>query len=144
MITELVERGCEGRVDPGLGLAARPQPFDYSWTGLGKFSAAAIDALELGDFHLVVHDIGGPIGFEIAAAMPERIKSLTILNTVIEVEQFHRPWMMKPFARRGVGVGPMSGMEQAYELESTRLLPSLRHRSLDLWHAPLCGLRLYV
>jgi haloalkane dehalogenase len=105
VIAELGGRGLRGVAFdlPGLGLAARPQQFDYSWTGLGKFSGAAVDALELGRFHLVVHDIGGPIGFEVAAAMPERIKSLTILNTMIEVERFHRPWMMEPFARRGVG-----------------------------------------
>ena len=105
VIAELAGRSLRGVAFdlPGLGLAARPPQFDYSWTGLGKFSAAAVDALELGRFHLVVHDIGGPIGFEVAAAMSERIKSLTILNTMIEVERFHRPWMMEPFAHPGVG-----------------------------------------
>lgn len=53
--------------------------------------------------HLVVHDTGGPAGFEIAAAMPERIRSITLLNTMIEAAEFHRPWMMEPFARPGVG-----------------------------------------
>jgi pimeloyl-ACP methyl ester carboxylesterase len=105
VIAELAGRGTRGVAFdlPGLGLAARPHHFDYSWTGLGRFSAAAVDALELGRFHLVVHDIGGPVGFELAAAMPERIKSLTLLNTLIEVERFHRPWMMEPFAHRGLG-----------------------------------------
>jgi pimeloyl-ACP methyl ester carboxylesterase len=105
VIAELDQRGLRGVAFdlPGLGLAARPERFDYSWTGLGKFSIAAVDALGLDRFHLVVHDIGGPIGFEIAAAMPERIKSITLLNTMIDAEEFHRPWMMEPFARRGVG-----------------------------------------
>src|SRR5262249_40845455 len=58
---------------PGRGLAARPATFDYTWTGLVRFGAAAVDALGLGRFHLVVHDIGGPVGFELAAAMPARI-----------------------------------------------------------------------
>ena len=40
------------------------------WTGLGRFAGAAVDALELDRFHLVVHDIGGPVGFELAAAAP--------------------------------------------------------------------------
>jgi pimeloyl-ACP methyl ester carboxylesterase len=105
VIAELAARGLRGVAFdlPGLGLAARPEQFDYTWSGLGKFSAAAVDALELDRFHLVVHDIGGPVGFEVAAVMPERILSLTILNTLIEVERFKRPWMMEPFARRGVG-----------------------------------------
>ncbi|MEA2348523.1 MAG: haloalkane dehalogenase [Thermoleophilaceae bacterium] len=105
VLPELAARGLRGIAFdlPGLGLAARPESYDYTWTGLGRFSIAAIDALGLDDFHLVVHDIGGPVGLEIAAAMPERIRSLLILNTLIEVADFHRPWMMEPFARRGIG-----------------------------------------
>ncbi len=88
---------------PGLGLADRPENFDYTWTGLGQYSVAAIDALELQSFHLVVHDVGGPVGFELAAAVPDRVKSLTVLNTIVDVDTFKRPWSMEPFARRGVG-----------------------------------------
>jgi pimeloyl-ACP methyl ester carboxylesterase len=35
--------------------------------------------------------------------MPDRIRSLLILNTLIEVDEFERPWMMEPFARPGIG-----------------------------------------
>ncbi|MEL6654391.1 MAG: alpha/beta fold hydrolase, partial [Bacteroidota bacterium] len=68
---------------PGLGLAQRPQDFDYSWTGLGKWSSNAVDSLGLDRYHLVIHDIGGPVGMEMVARHPERILSLTILNTLI-------------------------------------------------------------
>ena len=95
---------------PGLGLADRPRRFDYSWTGLGRWTLAAIDALDLDRVHLVVHDIGGPIGFEVAAAVPDRIRSLTVLNTMVRVDTFRRPWMMEPFARRGVGDAWLRGM----------------------------------
>ncbi|HEY6574907.1 MAG TPA: alpha/beta fold hydrolase, partial [Mycobacterium sp.] len=88
---------------PGLGLAERPEDFDYSWTGLGRWMRAAVDALNLDRFHLVVHDIGGPIGFELAAADPNRILSLTMLNTVVAAETFHRPWAMEPFAHARIG-----------------------------------------
>ena len=88
---------------PGLGFADRPQRFDYSWTGLGRWALAAIDALDIGRFHLVVHDIGGPIGFEVAAQVPQRVRSLTVLNTMLRVDEFRRPWVMEPFARRGGG-----------------------------------------
>jgi pimeloyl-ACP methyl ester carboxylesterase len=70
---------------------------------LGQFCVAAVDALSLERFHLVVHDIGGPVGFELAAALPERVASLTVLNTLVAVEQFKRPWSMEPFARSGIG-----------------------------------------
>jgi pimeloyl-ACP methyl ester carboxylesterase len=105
MLPELASRGLRGIAFdfPGLGLASRPQGFDYSWSGLGRFCGEAVDALALDRFHLVVHDIGGPVGFELAAAMPDRVRSLTILNTLIEVATFKRPWSMEPFARRGLG-----------------------------------------
>jgi haloalkane dehalogenase len=47
---------------------------------------------------LVVHDIGGPLRFELAAGDPTRVRSLTLLNTFIEVGHFRRPWPMRPFA----------------------------------------------
>jgi haloalkane dehalogenase len=105
VLAKLAGRGLRGVAFdlPGLGLADRPAWFEYSWTGLGRFATAAVDALSLDRFHLVVHDIGGPIGFELAAAMPERLASLTILNTMIEVDTFRRPWSMEPFAIRGLG-----------------------------------------
>ncbi len=105
VVAELAGRGLRGVAFdlPGLGLADRPRDYAYSWTGLGRFCVAAVDALELERFHLVVHDIGGPIGFELAAAMPQRVRSLTVLNTLIAVDGFKRLWSMEPFARRGLG-----------------------------------------
>jgi len=105
VLDELAARDLRGVAFdlPGLGLADRPESFDYTWTGLGGYCAAAIGALELEHFHLVVHDLGGPVGFELAAAVPDRVKSLTVLNTIVDVDTFKRPWSMEPFARRGVG-----------------------------------------
>lgn len=105
VLAELAQRGLRGVAFdlPGLGLAQRPTEFDYTWSGLGHFCVAAVDALELERFHLVVHDIGGPVGFELAGAMPERVATLTVLNTLVAVEHFKRPWSMEPFARPGIG-----------------------------------------
>lgn len=105
VLHELAARGLRGVAFdlPGMGLAERPEDFDYTWTGLGRFCVSAVDALRLERFHLVVHDIGGPVGFELAAARPEQVASLTVLNTLIDVDTFKRPWVMEPFARRGIG-----------------------------------------
>src|SRR5215470_17306261 len=91
VLRELAARGLRGIA------------FDLPGLGLAGFCAAAVDALGLARFHLVVHDIGGPVGFELAAAMPARIASLTVLDTLVEVDTFQRPWSMEPFARRGLG-----------------------------------------
>jgi haloalkane dehalogenase len=105
VVPQLASRGLRGIAFdfPGLGLAARPDSFDYSWSGLARWTGEAIDALGIERCHLVVHDIGGPIGFEWAIGNPERVLSLTALNTLINAATFHRPWTMHPFSIRGVG-----------------------------------------
>ncbi len=105
VLAELAARGMRGVAFdlPGFGLADRPPGQDYSWTGLGKFCVAAVDELGLDRFHLVVHDIGGPVGFELAVAAPSRIASLTLLNTTVDVTDFTSPWSMEPFRHRGIG-----------------------------------------
>jgi haloalkane dehalogenase len=105
VLPELAGRGLRGVAFdfPGLGLAERPEGFDYSWSGLARWTAAAIDALGIERCHLVVHDIGGPIGFEWAIRNPERVLSLTALNTFVNAATFHRPWTMHPFSSRGIG-----------------------------------------
>lgn len=99
VIPELAQRGFDAlSFDlPGLGLADRSPDLDYSIGGLGRFSAAAVDALDIGEFHLVVHDAGGPIGFELCRLMRERIRSLTILNTAYELSSV--PYPGELFAR---------------------------------------------
>ena len=94
-----------GRLRPSRPRPRRsgPRDFDYSWSGLARWTGAAIDALGIERCHLVVHDIGGPVGFEWAIRNPERVLSLTALNTLVDVASFHRPWPMHPFSIRGIG-----------------------------------------
>ncbi|MEM6377798.1 MAG: alpha/beta hydrolase [Bacteroidota bacterium] len=106
MLPALAQKGYRGIAFdlPGLGLSERPTEFDYSWSGLGKWSVAATEALGLDKFHLVIHDIGGPVGLEMLAAHPERILSLTILNTlIVHVGTFKKPMVMRPFEWKGAG-----------------------------------------
>ncbi|MEM6343497.1 MAG: alpha/beta hydrolase [Bacteroidota bacterium] len=99
---------------PGMGLADKPTQYDYSWTGLGRWSVKATEALGLAKYHLVIHDIGGPIGMEMVAAHPERILSLTILNTLIAgLAHFQKPWTMRPFEWQGIGEWYLASMQPA-------------------------------
>jgi len=112
---------------PGQGLAERPAAtaFDYTWTGLGRWTAAAVEALGLDRFHLVVHDIGGPVGFELAAGAPGRIRSLTLLNTLLAVDRFSLPLVNRPFRVRGVGEAYLATMSRpAFTVLAYRLLTS--------------------
>ena len=112
VVKELATRDLRGIAFdlPGLGFAERPTDFDYTWSGLARWTGAAIDALGLDRVHLVVHDTGGPIGFEWAIRNPDRVLSITVLNTVVDVAGFRRPWSMYPFSLRGVGELWLMGM----------------------------------
>jgi pimeloyl-ACP methyl ester carboxylesterase len=105
VVPELANLGLRGVAFdfPGLGLAERPEGLDYSWSGLAEWTGEAIDALGIERCHLVVHDIGGPVGFEWAIGHADRAMSLTALNTLVNAATFHRPWTMHPFSIRGVG-----------------------------------------
>jgi len=92
----LAERGLRGVAFdlPGLGLAEKRADFDYTWTGLGGWTGAAVDALGIERCHLVLHDIGGPIALEWALRNRERVQTLTVLDTLVDVAHFRRVWTM--------------------------------------------------
>jgi haloalkane dehalogenase len=92
----LADRGLRGVAFdlPGLGLAERPTDLDYTWTGLGRWTGAAIDSLGIDRCHLVLHDIGGPIALEWALANRDRVRTLTVLDTLLQVDGFRRHWTM--------------------------------------------------
>jgi pimeloyl-ACP methyl ester carboxylesterase len=114
VIRQLADRGMRGIAFdlPGFGLAERPKDYDYSWSGLGRFAVAAVKELQLDRFHLAVHDIGGPVGFELASTLPDRVASLTIFNTMIDVTAFNPPWSMQPFRYRALGEMWLKGLNR--------------------------------
>jgi haloalkane dehalogenase len=101
----LAERGLRGVAFdlPGLGLAEKPGAFDYTWTGLGRWTGEAVDSLGIDRCHLVLHDIGGPVGLEWALHNRDRVRTLTVLDTLIDVAHFRRVWTM------GLAAPPLMG-----------------------------------
>ena len=101
----LAERGLRGVAFdlPGLGLAEKPGAFDYTWTGLGRWTGEAVDRLDIERCHLVLHDIGGPVGLEWALHNRDRVRTLTVLDTLIDVAHFRRVWTM------GLAAPPLMG-----------------------------------
>jgi haloalkane dehalogenase len=105
VIPLLAERGLRGVAFdlPGLGLAEKPKAFDYSWSGLGRWTGPAIDALGIDRCHLVLHDVGGPVGLEWALRNRDRVRSLTVLDTAVDVNHFRRVWTMALAVSPGIG-----------------------------------------
>lgn len=106
VIDQLVANGTRGISFDllGMGISAKPETADYSWTGLGEWSMDLIEAMNIDKFHLLIHDIGGPIGCEIIAKVPERILSVSILNAPIaNLSIFKKPFPMFFFEMNTVG-----------------------------------------
>ncbi|WP_034924761.1 alpha/beta fold hydrolase [Gillisia sp. CAL575] len=105
IVPSLAEKGFRGvAIDfPGLGLSDRPEDFDYSFSSFAKFTADAAEQLGLEKYHLLIHDVGGPVGFALAAQNLDKILSITILNTWIDVVNFKKPWPMRPFENSVLG-----------------------------------------
>jgi haloalkane dehalogenase len=65
----------------GFGLSDKPREWGYRPADHARNLAALIEHLGLGEFTLVVHDFGGPIGLSYAIEHPEQIERLVIFNT---------------------------------------------------------------
>ncbi len=65
----------------GCGLSDKPTDWPYRLEGHIDNLVHLVDALDLHDVTLVVHDWGGPIGFGTALKLPDRFKRLVVFNT---------------------------------------------------------------
>jgi pimeloyl-ACP methyl ester carboxylesterase len=65
----------------GFGLSDRIPGGDYTVAGHARRLGDFLERLDLHDAHMVVHDFGGPIGFGTALDHPERVSSITAVNT---------------------------------------------------------------
>jgi haloalkane dehalogenase len=66
---------------PGCGLSPDVPGHDHSVPANAQILAGFIDTLDLQDITMVVHDVGGPLGFLVATRRPERFRGLVISNT---------------------------------------------------------------
>ncbi len=66
---------------PGYGRADKPRDFDYTVAGYARHLGALLDDQGVDRAHLVLHDFGGPWALAWAAANPQRVASVTLINT---------------------------------------------------------------
>jgi NADPH:quinone reductase-like Zn-dependent oxidoreductase/pimeloyl-ACP methyl ester carboxylesterase len=103
---------------PGFGESfmpeAAPTTRDY-----GQWLLEAIDALGIERFHLAAHHTGTHFAAEIAAAVPERVASLTLSGMLLA------PAAERPGLRADIGHAPAIDAAGAYVTETFRLMKSL-------------------
>jgi pimeloyl-ACP methyl ester carboxylesterase len=66
---------------PGCGLSPDAPGHDHSVRANAQILERFIDALDLQDITMAVHDVGGPLGFLAAARQPQRFRALVVSNT---------------------------------------------------------------
>jgi pimeloyl-ACP methyl ester carboxylesterase len=87
---------------PGYGQADKPADFDYTIAGYVRHLGLLLDEFRVRRAHLVLHDLGGPWGLAWAARHPERVGSVTLLNTgVLLGYRWH--YLAKIWRTPGVG-----------------------------------------
>jgi pimeloyl-ACP methyl ester carboxylesterase len=76
---------------PDFGETVAPAGFEHTIEGYATFLDQALETLEVERVHLVVHDFGGPIGLTWAAARPDALVSVTLIDTgVVSGYRWHR------------------------------------------------------
>jgi pimeloyl-ACP methyl ester carboxylesterase len=65
---------------PDFGETVAPAGFQHSVDGYADFLARALNVLGIDRVHLVLHDFGGPIGLAWAAAHPQALASITLID----------------------------------------------------------------
>ena len=82
---------------PGFGLSGAPDrsKFAYTFEHMAQTIDDFAEVLGLTRYSLYLQDYGGPIGFRIALAHPERVQSLIIQNAVLHEEGLTPVWDLR-------------------------------------------------
>jgi pimeloyl-ACP methyl ester carboxylesterase len=82
---------------PGFGYSDAPDPhgFSYSFDHLAEIVDSFTVAVGLWKYTLYMQDYGGPIGFRLALAHPERVQSMIIQNAVSHEEGLSALWEVR-------------------------------------------------
>ena len=79
---------------PGFGHSDAPPPSSYTYTfdHLAQTTNALLDQLNINRCSFYLHDYGGPVGFRIILARPERVQALIIQNANVYREGLGAKW----------------------------------------------------
>ena len=79
---------------PGFGHSAWPDPkqFDYTFDNIASVMDDFTQTLGLSHYTLYMQDYGGPVGFRMALAHPERVQALIVQDAVAHNEGLGANW----------------------------------------------------
>jgi pimeloyl-ACP methyl ester carboxylesterase len=82
---------------PGFGHSDAPSPeaFAYTFDHLANCVDKLVEQLGVRRYAFYLQDYGGPIGFRLAVAHPERVTALIIQNAVVHLEGLSDAWNIR-------------------------------------------------
>jgi pimeloyl-ACP methyl ester carboxylesterase len=125
---------------PGFGHSDWPDPrhFAYTFDRLAGIMIRFTEALGLRRYSLYMQDYGGPVGFRMALANPERIDGLIIQNAVAHDEGLGDAWALRRAFWADREQHETALRANLLSLETTRARhigtdPDVRRYDPDLW-----------
>ncbi len=100
LIPELAEKYHVIAPDyPGFGQSSAPaaEAYDYDFATLSATIGDFTEQLEISNYTLFMQDFGGPVGFRLAQANPEKVDGIIIQNTTIHAQGWN-PEIVGQFA----------------------------------------------
>lgn len=125
---------------PGFGHSDWPDPtqFAYTFDHVAELIAHFTEAIGLSRYWLLMQDYGGPVGFRVALAYPQRVAGLIVQNAVAHNEGLGENWKSRRafWADRSANEGTLRTNLLSLAATRTRHVgsdPSVERYDPDLW-----------
>lgn len=125
---------------PGFGHSDWPDPktFAYTFDHIAQIMAHFTEALGLARYTLYMQDYGGPVGFRMASAHPERIETLIVQNAVVHNEGLGAIWQPRRAFWADRAANESAFRSNFFSLATTRARhvgndPNVDRYDPDLW-----------
>ena len=125
---------------PGFGHSDWPDPkqFPYTFDRIAEFILHFTEAIGLSRYVLYMQDYGGPVGFRMALAHPQRVAALIVQNAVAHNEGLGENWKPRRAYWADRAANEKSLRANLLSLEATRRRhigtdPNVERYDPDLW-----------
>jgi pimeloyl-ACP methyl ester carboxylesterase len=125
---------------PGFGHSDAPShtEFQYTFDQLAEVVGSFTQAVGLTSYTLVVQDYGGPVGFRLAVAHPERLDALVVQNAVAHEDGLGPLWKTRREFWADRGAHEAALRENFFSFAATRqrhlgTSPDVESYDPDLW-----------
>jgi pimeloyl-ACP methyl ester carboxylesterase len=125
---------------PGFGHSDAPSPkqFQYTFDNIAKFMDHFTQALGLTRYTLYMQDYGGPVGFRMALAHPDRVEALIVQDAVAHNEGLGANWKTRRAFWADRASNEAALRKNLLSLETTRTRhvgndPNVEQYDPDLW-----------